>query len=70
MPHVARALVGPGYRRVLPLSAALGALLTVAADTLGRIVLPPAEVQVGIMTAIVGLPVFVLLLRRGRMAGL
>ena len=66
VPHVARALVGPGYRRVLPLSAALGALLTVAADTLGRIVLPPAEVQVGIMTAVVGVPVFVHLVRRGR----
>jgi iron complex transport system permease protein len=70
VPHAVRAMVGSDYRRVLPLSALFAALLTVAADTAGRVVLPPAEVQVGIMTAIVGLPVFVLLLRRGRMAGL
>jgi iron complex transport system permease protein len=70
VPHAVRAVAGPGYGRVLPLSAAVGALLTALADTLGRVVLPPTEVQVGIMTAVLGLPVFFLLLRRGRMAGL
>lgn len=70
VPHAVRAVAGPGYGRVLPLSAVGGALLTVLADTVGRVVLPPTEVQVGIMAAVVGVPAFFVLLRRGRMAGL
>ena len=70
VPHAVRAVVGPGYGRVLPLAALAGALLVVASDTVGRVVLPPGEVQVGIMTAVVGVPVFLVLLRRGRLAGL
>jgi iron complex transport system permease protein len=70
VPHAVRAVVGPGYGRVLPLAALAGALLTVASDTVGRVVLPPSEVQVGIMTAVVGVPVFLVLLRRGQLAGL
>ncbi len=70
VPHGVRAMVGSDYARVLPFSAALGGLLTVLADTVGRVVLPPAEVQVGIMTAVVGVPVFLYLIRRGRMGGL
>jgi iron complex transport system permease protein len=70
VPHGVRALVGPDYRLVLPLSAGFGAALLVLADTVGRVVLPPAEVQVGIMTALVGVPVFLVLLRRGRMGAL
>src|SRR5690606_33021184 len=58
VPHGVRALVGPGHARVLPLSALGGALLLVVADSLGRVVLPPAEVQVGIMIAVIGAPVF------------
>lgn len=70
VPHAVRALVGPSYTLVLPLSIAGGAALTAFADALGRVALPPTEVQVGIMTAVVGVPVFVWFLRRGRMAGL
>jgi iron complex transport system permease protein len=70
VPHGVRAVVGSDYRRVLPLCAGYGAALVVVADTLGRIVLPPAEVQVGIMTAVVGVPFFLVLIRRGRMAAL
>lgn len=66
VPHAVRALAGPGHGRLLPLSAGCGAVLVVVADTVGRIVLPPAEVQVGIMTAVVGGPVFLALVRRGR----
>jgi iron complex transport system permease protein len=69
-PHAVRALVGGDYVLVLPLSALVGAAVTVLADTLGRVVLPPGEVQVGIMTAVVGVPVFLLLIRRGRAAAL
>ena len=55
---------------MLPLALGYGAALTVVADTLGRVVLPPTEVQVGVMTALVGAPVFVLLARRSRIGGL
>jgi iron complex transport system permease protein len=70
VPHAARALVGPDHRRVLPMSMAIGALLLLVADTVGRVALPPSEVQVGIMTAVIGAPVFLLLVRRGRVAAL
>jgi iron complex transport system permease protein len=70
VPHGVRAVVGPDYRRVLPLSLGYGAVLTVAADVVGRMVLPPSEVQVGIMTAAVGVPVFLGLVRRGRIGAL
>jgi iron complex transport system permease protein len=69
-PHLARILVGGDYARVLPISLGLGAALVVFADVLGRVILPPAEVQVGIMTAVVGVPVFLALIRRGRMGSL
>lgn len=70
VPHAVRALVGPDHVRLLPLSAAVGAVLIVGADTVGRVVLPPTEVQVGIMSALVGVPFFLWLVRRGRMGGL
>jgi iron complex transport system permease protein len=70
VPHAVRAVVGGGHARLLPLSIGFGAVLTTLADTLGRVVLPPTEVQVGIMTAVVGVPVFGWFLRRGRMGGL
>ena len=65
-PHAVRALVGNRHAVLLPLSALAGAVLVVAADTVGRVVLPPSEVQVGIMTAVVGVPVFLALVRRGK----
>jgi iron complex transport system permease protein len=64
VPHTARALVGPGHHRLLPLTAVLGSGLLVLADTIGRVIIPPGEVQVGIMTALVGLPAFVWAMRR------
>jgi iron complex transport system permease protein len=70
VPHGVRAVVGPDYRRVLPLSMAYGAVLVLGADVVGRVVLPPSEVQVGIMTAVVGVPVFLRLVRRGRIGAL
>ena len=66
VPHAVRSLVGADYSRVLPLSALGGAVLVLVADTLGRVVLPPAEVQVGVMAAVVGAPFFLVLVRRGR----
>ena len=66
VPHAVRSLVGPDHRRVLPLSLGFGAVLVTLADTVGRVVLPPTEVQVGIMSAVVGVPFFLALVRRGR----
>ncbi|WP_245896092.1 FecCD family ABC transporter permease [Deinococcus irradiatisoli] len=63
-PHLARLLVGARYGRLLPTCMLLGALLVLAADTLGRAVLPPLEVPAGIFTTLVGAPYFLYLLRR------
>jgi len=70
VPHAVRAVVGPDYTKVLPFSLGYGAVLVVLADTVGRVVLPPTEVQVGIMTAVVGVPVFLWFIRRGRLGAL
>lgn len=64
VPHLARRLVPAGNRQVLPLSALLGAALLLAADVAGRVVRAPAEVPAGVMTALVGVPVLVFLVRR------
>jgi len=69
VPHVARVLTGPAHRWLLPMSALLGAALLLLADTVGRTVVRPAELQVGIVTALVGAPVLVALVRRRRLAG-
>lgn len=66
VPHVARGLVGSDYRWVLPLSMVLAPALLLAADVLGRVVLPPAEVPAGVLTAVVGGPVFIWLVRHQR----
>ena len=66
MPHVARALVGPAHRWLLPLSAVLGAVLLIASDVLGRVVARPGEIQAGIVTAVVGVPFLIALVRRRR----
>lgn len=66
VPHLARRVLSgaAGYRWVLPLSALLGAALLLAADVAGRVVRAPAEVPAGVMTALVGVPVLVVLIRR------
>lgn len=64
VPHVVRALVGGDYRWILPLSALLAPVLLLGADVLGRVIAPPGEIQAGIMTAVVGAPVFIALVRR------
>jgi iron complex transport system permease protein len=66
-PHLVRATGTAAYTRVLPLSALYGAILVTVGDVVGRVILPPTEVQVGIMTAVVGVPVFCWFLRRGRL---
>jgi len=70
IPHAVRFLTGPDYRWILPFSLVLAPVLLLSADILGRVVLLPGEVPAGIMTALVGAPVFVWLVRRGKGAGL
>jgi iron complex transport system permease protein len=69
-PHAARRLFGAGHRRLLPASGLLGAILLVWADLGARTVLAPVEIPVGILTAVIGGPFFLVLLRRrgGRLA--
>ena len=64
VPHVVRMVLGPGHRRLLPAAALTGAIFLVAADTLARTLLAPAEIPVGVVTALVGAPFFLVLLRR------
>ncbi|MFK0184997.1 iron ABC transporter permease [Streptomyces rubiginosohelvolus] len=68
-PHAARALVGRRHARVLPVSALLGALLVVVSDTVGRTVIAPAQIPVGLLTAVIGAPYFIWLLWRSRREG-
>ncbi len=70
VPHAVRLLSGPDYRWILPLSLVLGPCLLLLADLAGRVVLLPGEVPAGIMTALVGAPVFVWLVRRSKGAAL
>ena len=70
IPHAVRFLTGPDYRWILPFSLLLAPALLLAADVIGRVILLPGEVPAGIMTALVGAPVFVWLVRRGKGAGL
>jgi len=68
IPHLGRILCGPDHTRLLPLVALLGALLLTAADIAARVAVTPAELPVGIVTAIIGAPFFIYLLfsQRGR----
>lgn len=68
VPHVARAITGPDYRWVLAWSAVLAPGLLLLADVVGRVVARPAELQVGIVTAVIGAPVFIALVRRRTLA--
>ncbi|MFG1921687.1 FecCD family ABC transporter permease [Cryptosporangium sp. NPDC048952] len=64
LPHAARALVGPTHRRLLPTSALVGAIFLVWVDTLGRTLLEPQEIPVGVVTALIGVPAFAIILGR------
>jgi iron complex transport system permease protein len=64
LPHVARLVVGADHRRVLPVAALLGATFTIWVDVAARTLVAPQELPVGVLTAVVGGPIFVVLLRR------
>jgi len=70
VPHVCRLLVGVDHRWLLPFCALTGGILLIAADVLGRIVARPSEMDVGIVTAFVGAPVFIWIVRKRRIRDL
>lgn len=65
-PHILRLVLGPDHRVLIPLSAIAGAVFVVVADTFARTIIQPAEFRVGVLTAFVGAPFFVLLLIRNK----
>ena len=66
VPHLLRLMFGPDHRTLLPFSALLGAILLTGADLLARTLVAPAELPIGILTALIGAPVFLfMLLQRG-----
>ncbi|MDO9353709.1 MAG: iron chelate uptake ABC transporter family permease subunit, partial [Solirubrobacteraceae bacterium] len=70
VPHMARALMGADHRWVLPCAALLSPCILLAADVIGRVADRPGEIQVGVVTALLGAPVFITLVRRRRIAAL
>ena len=70
VPHIARAVVGTGHRWTVPVSALLGAALVLAADVVGRLVGGFSEIEVGIVLAVIGGPVFVAVARRRSLVSL
>lgn len=70
VPHVARWIVGPDQRWILAYTLVLAPMLLITADIVGRLIMRPAEVPVGIVTAFVGAPVLIVLIRRRKASGL
>lgn len=70
VPHLVRVFTGPDHRWILPYSALAGAILVLAADVVGRVVMRPGEVQVGVVLAFVGAPFFIALVRRRKLVAL
>ncbi|WP_433604220.1 FecCD family ABC transporter permease [Prescottella agglutinans] len=70
VPHVARAITGPDYRWLVPYAGLLGGLMLVMADVIGRVVVRPGELQVGIVLAVFGAPFFIALVRRRKLTSL
>lgn len=70
VPHLARSITGPSHRWLVPYAAVLGPVLLLASDVVGRVVMRPSEIQVGIVTALVGAPVLIHMVRTRRLAEL
>ncbi|MFD4442170.1 FecCD family ABC transporter permease [Nocardia sp. NPDC058519] len=70
VPHVVRVFTGPDHRWLLPFSALAGAVLVLLADTVGRVVARPGEIEVGVMLALIGAPFFIVLVRRRKLVRL
>ena len=70
VPHVARMITGPDYRWILPYAMLLAPILLLSADVIGRVIARPGEIQVAVVTAFLGAPVFIALVRRKKLAEL
>lgn len=70
VPHVARFITGPDYRWLVPYAGLLGAIMILLADVIGRVLVRPGELQVGIVLAMVGAPFFIALVRRRKLVSL
>jgi iron complex transport system permease protein len=70
VPHIVRAFTGPDYRWLLPASVLAGSALILLADVIGRVVVRPGELQVGIVLALIGGPFFIWLVRRRKMVAI
>ena len=70
VPHMLRMIVGPDHRRLLPASALGGAIFLVGCDLISRLIVPPIEIRVGIVTALVGSPYFLYLLNKAKRGAL
>jgi iron complex transport system permease protein len=66
VPHIARSLVGPDHKILIPVSAILGAIFLILSDTLARVIMPPIEIPIGVITSILGGPFFLFLLKRSK----
>jgi iron complex transport system permease protein len=64
VPHLMRMILGPDHRLLIPASALGGAIFLVAADTMARTIISPSELPVGVITAFLGAPFFIYLLRK------
>ena len=69
VPHMMRIIVGPDHRLLIPASAMGGAIFLVLTDALARTLIPPLEIPVGALTALLGCPYFVYLLRKKKNLG-
>ena len=67
VPHLARLICGPDYRWILPFSMVLTPIVLLLADIIGRIVLAPSELQVGVVLGVLGAPIFIMLVRSRRL---
>ena len=65
-PHILRLVLGPDHRVLIPMSAAGGAVFVIIADTVARTIVQPAEFRVGVLTAFVGAPFFIVLLIKNK----
>ena len=66
IPHISRSLVGTAHKRMVPFSALLGAILMIWADAIARVVVAPSELPIGVVTAFIGAPFFLFLLRKSK----
>ena len=70
IPHLVRPLTGPDYRWILAYSAVLGPVLLLVADVVGRLLSYPGEIEAGLVVALIGAPVLIVIVRRSKVAGL